>query len=84
MSDDTLTVKVSEEMPVQGPLKMFVAFAGVIAAGALAWGFTSNTVTSNTRRIEDLERESRANRELLLRIDERTAEIKRQMDRSTR
>lgn len=80
MNDETLSF--SEESRLRMPLRFLIALLGVVAAGALAWGFTSRTVADNTRRIETLENDSRSNRELLLRIDERTGEIKRQMDRT--
>jgi hypothetical protein len=84
MSSNTTTVNVSEDMTVKTPLRLILWGAAIVAAGAVAWGLTSNAVQSNTRRIEVLENEARSTREILWRIDERTAEIKRQMDRSTK
>lgn len=56
----------------------------VVAAGAIAWGVTTKNVADNTKRIDALEAENRTSRELLTRIDERTAAIKERLDRPGR
>lgn len=58
--------------------------AAMAAAGALAWGTTRQEVTRHDSEIRSLQADYRAQREVLIRIDERTAEIKRQMDRPGR
>jgi hypothetical protein len=73
---------ISEEMRVKMPLRILLALLGIVAAGAIAWASTRSDVSANTKRIMDLESNSRQQTEMLIRIDERTAEIKRQMDRA--
>lgn len=84
MNRDAPIITVSEDTPVQGRIRTFLAIAGVVAAGALAWGFTTNTVSNHAKRIDSLEAEARASREVLIRIDERTADIRRQLERPPR
>lgn len=80
-NDDTVPAfSISEDSRVKLPLKLAIALIGVVAAGAIAWGFTTRTTQDNTKRIDSLEQEQRTTREVLIRIDERTAEIKRRLD----
>lgn len=76
------SVNISDTSNLRMPLRFFVAIIALAAGSALAWGITSRAVSDSAKRIEALELENRTNRELLLRIDERTTEIKRQMDRN--
>lgn len=81
MSDDrTRTPFISDETRVKVPLRVLGMFAAAVAAGAIAWGITTNRVAEHDKRIEALEGDSRSTREVLIRIDERTAEIKRRLD----
>lgn len=75
---------LSEKTGLRLPLPLWLSLLGITAAGAIAWGTTRNDVTRNTDDIRALQADGRATRELLLRIDERTAEIKRQLDRPGR
>jgi Tfp pilus assembly protein PilN len=72
---------LSDEKPVKLQFRMLLALLGVVAACAIAWTTTRSQVATDSIRIEALENEQRSQREILIRIDERTAEIKRQMDR---
>jgi hypothetical protein len=72
---------VSDSTPVKVPLKLMFWLLAVVAAGAIAWGLTANRVAEHDKRIDSLETDARKTEQLLIRIDERTAEIKRQLDR---
>lgn len=52
----------------------------ITAAGAIAWAVTQQTVLRHSDDIKELKTDAQSNRELLLRIDERTSEIKRRLD----
>lgn len=71
---------VNEDSKVKMPLKIIAWLFAIVAAGAIAWGVTTKTVTDDSKRIDALETDSRSTREVLIRIDERTAEIKRRLD----
>lgn len=75
---------LSEEMRVKMPLKILIAILGVVAAGAIVWASTQAVVADHALRIERLETNERSTHEVLIRIDERTAEIKRRLDASPR
>jgi hypothetical protein len=85
------SLNVSDEMRVRMPLKMLIALLSIVAVGAIAWAATRGDVaatrvevSAHGLRIEKLENDARSTREILYRIDERTAEMKRQMDRAGR
>lgn len=80
MNDRTTTPFISEETRVKLPLRLVAWGVAIVAAGAIAWGLTTRTVQDQGRRIDNLETDSRSTREVLIRIDERTAEIKRRLD----
>lgn len=80
MSDKTAAPFISEDTRVKMNLKgMGIAIAAIVTA-AIAWGLTSSRVEEHDKRISALETDSRSTREVLIRIDERTAEIKRRLD----
>jgi parvulin-like peptidyl-prolyl isomerase len=84
MSDKTsVPFSLSDEMRVKMPLRILLALLGIVAAGAIAWATTRGDVAATMTRVDALERDARQQREILIRIDERTAEIKRQMERAS-
>lgn len=74
----------SDNTTAKAPLRVWLALVLGVAAGVAAWSTTRGDVTSQGARINALEMDSRATREVLIRIDERTAEIKRRLDQPTR
>jgi HAMP domain-containing protein len=74
----------SDETRVKMPLRLLLALLGIVAVSAIAWATTRSDVAATIERVNVLETDARQQREILIRIDERTAEIKRQIDRATR
>ncbi len=73
---NTLTENTRVKLPIGLWLALIVTIAGAFSSFAVA----QFQLAAHERRIERLEND----RELLLRIDERTAEIKRQLERLTK
>ena len=75
MSDTphTISEKTAIKLPVGIWVLVIISAAGFFANIAIS----QNQISAHERRLEKLEND----RELLLRIDERTSEIKRQLDR---
>ena len=70
----------SDDSKAKAPLRVWLAVLTAVAAGAIAWTTLRLDVADHATRLGALEGETRNTRDLLLRIDERTAEIKRRLD----
>lgn len=70
----------SDSSRIKAPAKVWLALMCAAAAGATAWATLRMSVAEHATRIGSLESDSRTAREVLIRIDERTAEIKRRLD----
>jgi len=61
-----------------GTMVVIIAFCGGVA---MAWAMVRADVARHDDEIKALQNDAHAQREILIRIDERTAEIKRRLDR---
>lgn len=81
MSDTNPQHHISNKTPVKLPVGiwLFVIFMAFGAGGGFA--VAQYQIAAHERRIERIEDERKSDRELLTRIDERTAAMKQQLDR---
>lgn len=93
MSDKPSTppFSISEEMRFKMSFKTLMALLTITAISALAWGTTRWEVAAaqaeiavQAKRIDSQDQALRLITDTVIRVDERTAEMKRQMDRSPR
>jgi hypothetical protein len=70
----------SDSSKIKAPAKVWLSLMFTVAARATAWATLRMSVSEHAARLAALETDSRSGREVLIRIDERTAEIKRRLD----
>ncbi len=84
-----------QKLNINGPLMMWVGFAFAVATAAISWADSRNenqstkeSLKATNAEMESLEerfaamqQKSEANRELLIRIDERTARFDKYLDK---
>ncbi len=81
-------ITVSEKTKLQLPMKAWVSLAGFLALGVAAWTLAQariadlqDTAAKLERRADKTDAQAEENRLLLERIDERTAQMQRQLDK---
>ncbi len=79
-TDTQPSFSISERSGVKAPLKSLLAVLAFVAVAYSAYTTTRADVDRHGGRLTALEAEARNTREVLTRIDERTAEIKRRID----
>ena len=79
MSDSPHTI--TEKTSIKLPIGVWVALTAAIVGATANFVISQNQIAAHEQRLERLEGERKLDRELLLRIDERTGEIKRQIER---
>lgn len=72
----------SDATKLRAPAKVWLAIIGAAMAGATGYATLRVAVSEHAARITALESDTRSAREVLIRIDERTAEIKRRLDQT--
>ncbi|AHF89514.1 hypothetical protein OPIT5_03755 [Opitutaceae bacterium TAV5] len=78
------TSSITEKTPVKLPAGVWLALVVTVGGAFSSFAVAQYQISEHGRRINTLEEQVQNSRELLLRIDERTAEIKRQLDRMTK
>lgn len=84
-------ITLSESKRVSAPAKVWIALGVLLAGGVAAWvraEMKGDVTVGRVDKIETEQRaqsvEQRAQRDILIRIDARTAEMQRQLDRGSR
>lgn len=73
----TAPFMISKERRLNMPAALLVSLLAIVAAGAIAWSSTREQVQRNTLDIGEIKLEMRANREVLIRIDENVKDLRR-------
>lgn len=86
--ETTPPITVSEKTKLQLPMKAWVSLAGFLALGVAAWTLAQariadlqDTAAKLEHRADRNDAQAEENRRMLERIDERTVEIQRQIDK---
>ncbi|WP_043588091.1 hypothetical protein [Geminisphaera colitermitum] len=74
---------ITDKTPVKLPVGVWLALLVTVGGALSSFAVAQYQIAEHSRRISALEEQGQNSRELLLRIDERTTEIKRQLDRMT-